>query len=296
MDIDEITDDLYGLDPGDFIGRRKDLVAEAKANGDPELAREIAVLRRPTQVAWAINQWARQDPDGVAAVLDLADQMLAAQRRSSADRLRELSTLRQQIVTDSTTAVVDVARTRGTTLSANAIREVGQSLRAAVADAEVADALRRGRLVTSAEYSGFGPAGVFVVPDAAETGPDPTDVATGEGTAPTDDDRSRATRVAAAAAVLATVAAAEQEARSKLAERDRERAAAVQRVDELVEQADRLRAELATCDAELRFARRQVDVADDEQRTAAQGLDDALDRVRQARRAVAEAEGAPDGG
>ena len=51
------------------------------------------------------------------------------------------------------------------TLGDSTIREVTQTLRAAVADPEVLEQVLRGNLTASAENSGFGPAGVFVVPE-----------------------------------------------------------------------------------------------------------------------------------
>ncbi|NDZ97031.1 hypothetical protein G3I13_17945 [Streptomyces sp. SID6673] len=293
MDIDEIVDELYGLPPAEFVARRNALAKEAKGAGRTRLAAEVAALRRPTRVAWAVNQWARHDPDGVGAILDLAAELAAAQRRAAADRLRDLSTRRQQLIAETVVAVAERARELDGALSANAIREVGQSLRAALADPEVGAELQRGRLVAAAEYSGFGPTGVFAVPEpvADESDQDTDDhgAADRAATAHTPDDLDE--RIAAARATLTASEGDEHRARADLAQHADQRAEAARRVDELTEQAERLRAELAHCDAELRFARRQLTVADDESESAAEALSEIQNRVVEVRRMLAGLEG-----
>ncbi|RPA19913.1 hypothetical protein [Gordonia sp. OPL2] len=295
-DLDDATDELYGVLPAEFVARRTAIVRRAKADGDRVLAREVAALRRPTQGAWAINQWARREPDGVSAVLALGADMLTAQRTSSADRLRELSARRQDVVAESAAQVAAVAADLGSTLSPNAVREVTQSLRAAIADPDVADDLRRGRLVAAAEYSGFGPAGVFVVPDPEPSG-DVSDVMSADAVGGEDsvvdgacDTAGSATNthaeIAAARSSLADAETAADAARHAVEERDRELAAAREHARVLSGEVEELRAELARRDGELRFAQRQAEVAESEQASAAEALTRARDRVEVARARV----------
>ncbi|WAC55616.1 hypothetical protein [Gordonia sp. SL306] len=293
MDLDEIVDELYGLPPAEFVARRNVLAKEAKGAGRTRLAAEVAALRRPTRVAWAVNQWARHDPDGVGAILDLAAELAAAQRRAAADRLRDLSVRRQRLIAETVVAVAERARELDAALSDNAIREVGQSLRAALADPEVGAELQRGRLVTAAEYSGFGPAGVFAVPEpvADVSDQDTDDHPDNDPAAEAEKSDDLDERIAAAAAALRSAEADEHRAREDVAQRADQRAEAARRADELAEQAERLRAELAHCDAELRFARRQLTVADDEGQSAAQALSEVQTRVDKARRILAGLEG-----
>ena len=281
MTLDEVKDELYGLAPGAFVGRRTELAREAKAGGERDLAREIASLRRPTQVAWAINQWVRTEPDGVGELLGLAADLLAAQRRSSADRLRELAGRRQALIVECVTAVARGAQQQGVSLSDNATREVGQSLRAAVADDEVAEMLRRGHLVTAAEYSGFGPAGVFLVPDTVAEPASDESASDGSGSDASALEGDR--QLQRARRALADAEDAERAAAAALAERDEEMAAARARADELAEDRARLRAELERRDAEWRFARRQADTASERRRTATDALDNARERLAAAR-------------
>lgn len=63
----------------------------------------------------------------------------------------------------------DLAADHGQAASENALREVGQSLHAALADPDIAEQVRAGRLVTAVSYSGMGPAGMAVVGAARES-------------------------------------------------------------------------------------------------------------------------------
>jgi len=130
-------------------------------------------LRRPTQSAWAINQWVRADPDGSADIAHLAADLAAAQRRSAADKMRELSRRRRDLINASAAAVQRTAADLEVPLADGAVREVVQTLRAAIGDADILEQLRRGNLASAAEYSGFGPAGVFVVPPPAPASTQP---------------------------------------------------------------------------------------------------------------------------
>ena len=60
MDINEVTDELYGLEPADFVEIRTARAKQARADGDRALANKIAALRRPTTVAWMVNILARE--------------------------------------------------------------------------------------------------------------------------------------------------------------------------------------------------------------------------------------------
>lgn len=286
MTFDDAVDDLYGVAPSEFVARRTTLAAEAKADGDADLAKRIAALRKPTQVAWAINRWVRAEPDQVADLADLATELVAAQRRSSAAEIRTLSARRSALVDATSSSIVSVAADAGVTLSGNALREITQTLRAAAADSEVLEQLRGGRLETSAEYSGFGPASVFLVQssppetvgdtnpsDAGSTDADSADT-TGDATDPdraAADDAAAADDPAAAAAAAERLRAARETLEAAGEARDHARevaedaaqdlAAAHTEAADLVARRDELKAELGRVEDELRFARKQSESA-----------------------------------
>jgi len=172
-DLDSVADKLYGMDPGDFVSARSECAAEARRAGNRELTAAIGRLRKPTVAAWMVNLLARERADEVAALLDLGDSLRAAQRRLSGSDIRALSAQRRRVVTALERAAADLADERGRHATESALREVGQTLNAALADPGVADEVRAGRLASIVEHSGFGDLSsvpLTLVPDSAEDG------------------------------------------------------------------------------------------------------------------------------
>ncbi|NKR24986.1 hypothetical protein GS966_19035 [Rhodococcus hoagii] len=170
-DVDQVADELYALDPSGFVAARTTRVAEAKASKDRAAATAIARLKKPTVVGWAVNLLARELPDEVDAVLALGDALQRAQRRLDVETLRGLTDQRQRLVRSLTTRAQKLVREHGRVLNESALREVSQTLHAAMADRELADTVRRGRLLGAATYSGFGPSGLEAVEDRPESHP-----------------------------------------------------------------------------------------------------------------------------
>ncbi|MDQ4005357.1 MAG: hypothetical protein M3135_03525, partial [Actinomycetota bacterium] len=54
------ADELYDLRPEEFTAARDGLVRSLKDAGDGDAAAEVKKLRRPTVVAWALNQLVRR--------------------------------------------------------------------------------------------------------------------------------------------------------------------------------------------------------------------------------------------
>ncbi|MGC5249369.1 hypothetical protein ACPXB3_20875 [Gordonia sp. DT219] len=274
MDFDEIADELYGLPPGDFTARRNAVARTARREGDRELAQRISTLRRPTQSAWILNQWIRRHPDGADDITELGAALREAQRRAAADRLRELSRQRQRVIADAAGQIGRLAAHLDVTLSDATERDIVSTLRAAAADDETADTLRRGRMVTAAEYTGFGPAGMFAVPEPVAA----TD--TGDADAEATDHEARRER---AEQELRRAEQHEADAR-RAADDARTRAAdAARAVDTLAAQAQRLRDELGRVEHELGFARRRATAADSESATTATSLESSSAAVEKLR-------------
>ncbi len=174
-DLDSVAGELYGLDPGDFVSARSECAAQARRAGNRELTAAIGRLRKPTVAAWMVNLLARERGDELAALLDLGDSLRAAQRRLSGSDMRALSAQRRRIVTALERAAADLADERGRHATESALREVGQTLNAALADPDVAEAVRAGRLASIVEHSGFGDLSsvpLTLVPDAAQSDED----------------------------------------------------------------------------------------------------------------------------
>ncbi|GAB2715259.1 hypothetical protein [Nocardia thraciensis] len=168
MTLEEVTDRLYALDPAEFVAARDEQVKAARADGNRQLATAIGKLRRPTVAAWAVNLLAREAPDEVASLLQLGAALQDAQRRLSGEQLRSLTTQRQQVVNALARKTGQLAAEHERPLGEGVLREVGQTLHAALADPGVAEEVRTGTLTTAANYEGFGPEGpaLAAVPDA----------------------------------------------------------------------------------------------------------------------------------
>ncbi|XVA03128.1 hypothetical protein ACQ86I_04930 [Prescottella equi] len=260
-DVDQVADELYALDPSGFVAARTTRVAEAKASKDREAATAIARLKKPTVVGWAVNLLARELPDEVDAVLALGDALQRAQRRLDAETLRGLTEQRQRLVRSLTTRAQKLVREHGRALNESALREVSQTLHAAMADRELADTVRRGRLLGAATYSGFGPSGLEAVEDRPESHPgNPESEGEGEGgrEAERAAERERAQLAAAAARAEAEAAhealsAAEDELariRFDVADGERRLRSVRRELAQLEERAEFLtRAEVAAVDA-----------------------------------------------
>src|SRR3954447_14559935 len=88
--LEEVADRLYGLPPEDFIGTRDALAKDATTAGDKSLATAIKALRKPSVVAWALNQLVRQDRASVEQLISLGADLRQAQTTLSGEDLRAL--------------------------------------------------------------------------------------------------------------------------------------------------------------------------------------------------------------
>ena len=98
MTLDDVADELYGLDPGEFVEARTKHVKAARDDNDRTLAAEIGKLRKPTTVGWLVNLISRDAPEDLDALLALGESLRDAQRHLSGPDLRRLTTQRQQVV------------------------------------------------------------------------------------------------------------------------------------------------------------------------------------------------------
>jgi hypothetical protein len=241
MDIDEVADELYGLDPAEFVETRKARVTQARKEGDRELATAIGKMRKPTLVASVVNNLAREEPEQVEELLGLGEALRDAQRHLSGDDLRALTTQRQRVIRAMARRAGELAAARGQKMSETAAREVGQSLHAALADPEIADLVRAGRLVTAASYSGMGPAGMTVI---------------GGGSTPTTSGKNPDTtkQKAEAQAEVDAAERAELQAREAVGTAQADAQEAADRVAELDSRIEDLRGQLTQAEQERQFA------------------------------------------
>ncbi|GAA5183830.1 hypothetical protein GCM10023322_24050 [Rugosimonospora acidiphila] len=149
--------DLYELPPERFIAARDEAIARARTAGDRALAARLRTLRRPTVAAWLVNLVALRRPEQIGELLDLGTELGEAQRQLRGERLRELSARRRAavagVVAQARRLAVEAGRRPRDPLP---LAEVEATLAAALADEQVAEAVRAGRLTRTAGYAGFG--------------------------------------------------------------------------------------------------------------------------------------------
>ena len=149
---------LYEAAPDGFVAARAAAIADARKAGDKDAAKRYAALRKPTVAAWLVNLLALRRPELIEDLVELSTALREAQRGLQGDQLRELSQQRRQVVAALVAAARKLAIEDEPGLSAGKLPldEVESTLTAAMAEPEVAEQVRSGRLIRAATYAGFG--------------------------------------------------------------------------------------------------------------------------------------------
>lgn len=155
MDLESTAAELYALDPGDFVTRRSDAEKRARAAGDRELAAQIRALAKPTAAAWIANQLVRQHPEEIAGLRELGAGLREATATLEREQLRTLSQQQNRVIQALVAQGRALAKAAGHAMSEATERGLDATLRAALADEELADQLAAGQLATALEHVGF---------------------------------------------------------------------------------------------------------------------------------------------
>ena len=153
--LDDEIDLLYAGPLDRFVSERKALAQKLKQAGDGDGAAEVASLRKPTVVAWTVNQLARENRREVDLLLDAGKRIIDAQESSiakggRADLDAAQASLRRAIsgLTAQASAIL------GPEASKTTLARVAETLRTAATAPAGRELLARGRL--SEELSGTG--------------------------------------------------------------------------------------------------------------------------------------------
>src|SRR5689334_23800148 len=91
--VDGEIDLLYRLPPEKFTAARDSLVKKLKEQGNDDAAGEVKALKKPTALAWAVNQLVAKNPEEVDALLEAGTQVRKAHWQAlsgqGADALRD---------------------------------------------------------------------------------------------------------------------------------------------------------------------------------------------------------------
>ena len=290
MDLDAVADELYGLWPGEFTAARTAREKEARAAGDKELAAQVKALGKPTTVGWLANRLVRDHGDELQPLLELGDALREATAVLQGDELRSLSQQQHQLVAALVRQARRDAAASGHRVGEDAARGLEETLRAALADADLSEQLAAGRLTGGLQHAGFGAGGA--------AGPGPAPVRRPAATArPSSSKRGRDSDGAAAAADRTRErrerAAARKQAERDLADARRQAAAAATAhaeakaaVDEAAAAAAAAAARVAELRAELEQVSRDQAAAERRRRAAEPDVAAATKAVREADRLV----------
>ena len=260
---------LFRATPDAFISAR-DALARARKPSDPANAAAIKALRKPTVPAWALDQLADRDPEGIDALLDAGAELRAAQRAAvastkHASRLREATTARRtaiaRLVAEAAAILADADRTPDPHLE-----DIAASLESASVNDDAATLLRSGTFERPMrDPGGFGDVfGLTAVPDLE---PEPVTTSANEPRA-----AKPAQRTSERAELRADVNRLRRDRQSaeRTARKTRETA------DRLAAEAGAIRARLEIVEAKGRDAERAAGAAEREAAAAADAHDRAV--------------------
>jgi len=158
---EQLLSRLYGENPADFIARRTAAVRELRGQGQPEVARVVASLRRPTASVWAANRLHDAAPAELDALLDtgrrLREAQIAALEGRAVSDFRSLLSEHSGCLQRAVDAAVGFLTSQVQGISETVRQRLQTTLRAvSLAAPELAAALAAGRLTADQEPEGFG--------------------------------------------------------------------------------------------------------------------------------------------
>lgn len=163
--VSELPDGAIALfrgSPDGFISARDRLATDLRDQGRAEEAKAVKALRKPTVVAWALNQLSARDPNGVQALLVAGAEVRAAQqsalssKRGAADRLQAAGAARKGAIADLTAAAIAALGELGRGAQSHA-DAIARALETSSVDADAGAALAAGTFERPpAESPGFG--------------------------------------------------------------------------------------------------------------------------------------------
>lgn len=156
---EKMLNELFHGPLEEFTAARNELAKSLRSDGETEAADWVKSLKKPSRAAWLVNQLAERKPVEVGRLLEAGRELRAAQEdmlSGSADRdkLRESASAEQRAI-DSLLATAE-ALGREHSVGAQILTRVEDTLRAASADPDVAEAIEKGRLEKEQRAAGIG--------------------------------------------------------------------------------------------------------------------------------------------
>jgi predicted ribosome quality control (RQC) complex YloA/Tae2 family protein len=226
-----------------------------------------------------VNMLWRDQRDVMETLFDLSQELGDAQSGASGDLLRELTAQRRALESALVQRARGIAEKEGVNVTPEMERDVQETLAAALAQPEMADEVRTGRLVKPLEYAGFGTfptTTTAATPKREGAAKEPTPIRK-----PQDDERAKKLREQAERRLQEARDAADDAARD-LAEVTRAAESAQQRTRELNQQLEQLQRQVREMERDIAAAERAEREAKRRWEQAQQENEAAQKRVKEA--------------
>lgn len=282
---------LYATALPDFVTARNELARELKRTGDAQAAQRVAAFKKPSVAADFVNRLVRDDGALADEIAQLGMTLREAQVDADATTLRGLDQERRELVNRSVAWARSEVEQRGGVASEAMLRDVEQTIWAAIVDARACATVQAGMLVRRLSPGGFGEVDVTGASALEVDAPDEPQRPSRRRTPAEKPARPTAAEVRAqreAAEALERAQTSSRLAQQHLEETAARTEAADARRAKLEAERERLRTELNTADRRLREARHEVSeaqvelrLAEKQRRSAAAATDRALHDVEQ---------------
>jgi len=159
ISLDEEIDRLYRIPLAEFVQARNDLAAALKKGGDPEAARRVRDLTKPSASAWAVNQLYWRARPTLSDLITVSDRHRRAQQAALAGDGAELPAAereRSRAIEEAIRRVRDILTESGQAASDPLMRRVATTLEAFASYGSENPNPLGGRLSEDLESPGFG--------------------------------------------------------------------------------------------------------------------------------------------
>ena len=154
VDLYNDIDRLYVAPRDKFIRERDTLARSLRASGDKSTAAEVAALRKPTLVAWTVNQLAYTRRRDIDLLLDAGQRIIDAQKASISSGGRSELDAAQASLRKAVNALTEAAGGSGPNANRTTLTRIAETLRTGATAPAGRELLARGQLTE--ELSGTG--------------------------------------------------------------------------------------------------------------------------------------------
>ncbi|MEL7367481.1 MAG: hypothetical protein AAFN74_01120 [Myxococcota bacterium] len=155
LSLPDAVDRLFDGSLSDFVSRRNTLAKQLRQAGQKSDADAVKKLTKPATPAWLVDRWARRHPGLIERLIGVVDALRTTQLAASPDRERMLQLRDEERDILAALEAVSVHLGEKGPPSASTIERALKTARAAAAQPDRLEALKRGHLVQEVIVQGF---------------------------------------------------------------------------------------------------------------------------------------------